>query len=58
MNNLNVYTVSNKKFSKKSFYHGIILGMLSNEGKSSYSVISNSGAVKDYLEYVYLRAIE
>ena len=36
--------------SKESFYHGVILGMLSNEGKSGYSIISNREAGKGYLD--------
>ncbi len=36
--------------SKESFYHGLILGMLSNEGKSGYSVISNREAGNGYLD--------
>lgn len=36
--------------SKESFYHGVILGMLSNEGKSGYSVLSNREAGNGYLD--------
>lgn len=36
--------------AKESFYHGVILGMLSNEGKSDYSVFSNREAGNGYLD--------
>lgn len=43
-----------QKDSKESFYHGIILGMLSNEGKSGYTVKSNREAGKGYLDICIL----
>ena len=39
--------------SKESFYHGVILGMLSNENQSGYSVLSNREAGNGYLD-IYL----
>lgn len=36
--------------SKESFYHGVILGMLSNEGGSGYFVISNRETGNGYLD--------
>ena len=43
-----------QKDSKESFYHGLILGMLSNEWREGYSVKSNSEAGKGYLDICIL----
>ncbi|MBR4329520.1 MAG: PD-(D/E)XK nuclease domain-containing protein, partial [Candidatus Riflebacteria bacterium] len=43
-----------QKDSKESFYHGLILGMLSNEWREGYTVKSNREAGKGYLDICIL----